>query len=173
MHGAASAQPARESPQRSVTLNSKPQTGAAPHPRPSLRPNDRAHTGPPLNETLKLLAPLAPTLEKLDLSHNPDIGGTIAVEITMFTKLTSLRLYNMSLQGAEAPKHPGAQLIAHFSCVARRVLRESALALHCSRDQRVFSVLSQGTSRPRSRSARRCSRSIYRAMPSKVRAHIA
>ena len=81
-------------------------TDAAPHPRPSLRPNDRAHTGPPLNETLKLLAPLAPTLEKLDLSHNYGIGGTIAGDIAMYTKLTTLGLAGMSLQGAEAPAHP-------------------------------------------------------------------
>ena len=87
----------------------------SPHPRPSLRPNDRAHTGPPLNETLKLLAPLAPTLEKLDLSENEDIGGTITTDVTVFTKLTSLNLCNMSLQGAEAPKHPGAQLMRAFA----------------------------------------------------------
>ena len=70
-----------------------------------------------------------------------------------------------------AAKHPGVQTlrVLRGMCYTRARL----LSIHCSRDQRVFSVLSQGTSRPRSRSARRCSRSIYRAMPSKVRAHIA
>ena len=55
-------------------------------------------TGPPLPETLRLLAPLAPTLEVLDLLSNP-LGGTITEDITAFSKLTTLVLGGMGLDG--------------------------------------------------------------------------
>ena len=76
-----------------------------------------AHTGPPLSETLQLLAPLANTLEVLNLSANSGIGyceipGQL---LAPFTKLTSLGLAGMKLQGAEAPEHPGAQLMRAFA----------------------------------------------------------
>ena len=58
--------------------------------------------GPPLPETLRLLAPLAPKLEQLDLDGNK-IGGTITDEIAAFTKLTKLNLAGMGLDGA--PHH--------------------------------------------------------------------
>ena len=58
-----------------------------------------ACTGPPLPETLRLLAPLAPTLEKLNLSGNK-LGGTITDDIAAFTKLSELDLHNMGLEGA-------------------------------------------------------------------------
>ena len=45
-----------------------------------------------------MLAPLAPTLEKLDLGGNK-LGGTITDDIAAFTKLTELNLYNMGLEG--------------------------------------------------------------------------
>ena len=54
--------------------------------------------GPPLPETLRLLSPLAPTLEKLDLGYNK-LGGTITGDIMAFTKLTELWLTDMSLEG--------------------------------------------------------------------------
>ena len=66
--------------------------------------------GPPLPETLRLLAPLASTLDKLNLSDNK-LGGTITDDIAAFTKLAELRLYNMGLEGdcfcvcVEAGKH--------------------------------------------------------------------
>ena len=58
-----------------------------------------ARTGPPLPETLRMLAPLAPTLEVLDFSFNP-LGGTITTDIMTFTKLTKLMLVDMGLEGA-------------------------------------------------------------------------
>ena len=58
-----------------------------------------ARTGPPLPETLRLLAPLAPTLKKLGLGGNK-LGGTITDDIAAFTKLTELNLYDMGLEGA-------------------------------------------------------------------------
>ena len=57
-----------------------------------------ARAGPPLPEALRLLVPLAPTLEKLHLSGNK-LGGTISEDITVFTKLTELELYQMGLNG--------------------------------------------------------------------------
>ena len=54
--------------------------------------------GPPLPETLRLLSPLATTLEKLDLTCN-NIGGTITSDITAFTKLSELRLAARRLEG--------------------------------------------------------------------------
>ena len=56
-------------------------------------------TGPPLPETLRLLAPLASTLEKLNLGGN-ELGGTITDDIAAFTKLSELYLYEMGLEGA-------------------------------------------------------------------------
>ena len=46
--------------------------------------------GPPLPETLRLLAPLAPTLESLSLGGNK-LGGTITDDIAAFAQLTRLR----------------------------------------------------------------------------------
>ena len=63
-----------------------------------------ARAGPSLPETLRLLAPLASTLEQLDLSGNK-LGGTVTPDIAAFTKLTFtkltvLRLKRMRLEGA-------------------------------------------------------------------------
>ena len=54
-------------------------------------------TGPPLPETIKLLAPLA-NLEELNLSDN-DLGGTISADVAVFTKLKKLVLSGMGLDG--------------------------------------------------------------------------
>ena len=54
--------------------------------------------GPPLPETLRLLAPLASNLEILSLGGNK-LGGTITDDIAVFTKLTSLQLPGMGLEG--------------------------------------------------------------------------
>ena len=55
-------------------------------------------TGPLLDETLRMLKPLAPTLETLGLGGNK-LGGTITDDIAAFTKLTELRLFGMDLKG--------------------------------------------------------------------------
>ena len=55
-----------------------------------------ARAGPPLPETLQLLAPLAPTLEKLHLGGNK-LGGTITDDIAAFTGLTEPFLAALSL----------------------------------------------------------------------------
>ena len=55
--------------------------------------------GPPLPETLRLLAPLALTLEKLELGGNM-LGGTITDNIAALTKLIVLGLSDMGLDGA-------------------------------------------------------------------------
>ena len=55
-----------------------------------------ARTEPPLNEALRLLLPLAPRLQKLDLGGN-QLGGMITSEIAKFEKLTKLGLYSMNL----------------------------------------------------------------------------
>ena len=55
-------------------------------------------TGPSLDETLRMLKPLAPTLETLGLSGNK-LGGFITDDIAAFTMLTSLNLYGMDLKG--------------------------------------------------------------------------
>ena len=60
--------------------------------------------GPPLPETLRLLAPLASNLEILNLGGNK-LGGTITDDIATFTKLTQLTLDEMSLDG-ECPSAP-------------------------------------------------------------------
>ena len=54
-------------------------------------------TGPPLPETIKLLAPLS-NLEELNLSYN-DLGGTIMADVAVFTKLKKLVLVEMELDG--------------------------------------------------------------------------
>ena len=46
-----------------------------------------------------MLAPLAPTLEQLNLGGNP-LGGTITTDINAFTKLAYLGLGSMRLEGA-------------------------------------------------------------------------
>ena len=60
----------------------------------------KSRAGPPLPETLRLLAPLAPTLEKLRLGGGNKLGGTITGDIAAFTKLTELSLSDMDLKGA-------------------------------------------------------------------------
>merc|ERR1719231_68620 len=61
-----------------------------------------ALTGPPLPATLRLLAPLAPTLEVLRLDHN-ELGGAITDDIAAFTNLTALLLEEMGLEGTVSP----------------------------------------------------------------------
>ena len=58
---------------------------------------DCARTGS-LDETMRVLKPLAPTLMKLDLSSN-ELIGTITDDIAAFTKLTELCLEVMDLEG--------------------------------------------------------------------------
>ena len=55
-----------------------------------------------------MLLPLAPTLEKLDLSYNK-LGGTITDDIASFTKLTGLGLLRMGIKGtfAQHPRYTG------------------------------------------------------------------
>jgi len=53
--------------------------------------------GPPLPETLKLLAPLA-NLEELSLSGNK-LRGTITTDVVAFTNLKKLDLSFMGLDG--------------------------------------------------------------------------
>ena len=66
--------------------------------------------GPPLPETLRLLAPLASKLQSLSLGGNK-LGGTITDDIAVFTKLTELWLSEMGLEGecfcvcVEASRH--------------------------------------------------------------------
>ena len=48
---------------------------------------------------MQLLAPLASTLEQLELDGNM-LGGTVTPDIAMFTKLTELHLDGMDLEGA-------------------------------------------------------------------------
>ena len=52
-----------------------------------------------------MLAPLAPTLEKLNIAGNA-LGGTITAEIVVFTKLTELDLRYMNLKGAVCSSAP-------------------------------------------------------------------
>ena len=52
-----------------------------------------------------MLAPLAPTLEKLNLADNK-LGGTITADIVVFTKLTELGLAGMNLKGAVCSSTP-------------------------------------------------------------------
>ena len=54
-------------------------------------------TGPPLPETLKLLAPLA-NLEELSLGGNK-LGGAITTNVAAFKKLKKLDLHRMGLVG--------------------------------------------------------------------------
>ena len=53
--------------------------------------------GPPLPEALKLLAPLT-NLEELSLGGNK-LGGTITTDVSVYTKLKKLVLYDMGLDG--------------------------------------------------------------------------
>ena len=55
-------------------------------------------TGPTLDETLRMLLPLAPTLETLALNGNK-LGGTITDDIASFVKLNTLYLSDMGLKG--------------------------------------------------------------------------
>ena len=59
--------------------------------------NMRCCAGPPLPDTLKLLAPLA-NLEELSLSGN-ELGGAITADVVVLTKLKKLDLYLMGLDG--------------------------------------------------------------------------
>ena len=56
-------------------------------------------SGPPLPEVLELLAPLASSLEELDLSENK-LGGSLTPKIGVFAKLKVLKLSRMGLEGA-------------------------------------------------------------------------
>ena len=47
---------------------------------------------------MRLLVPLASTLEKLNLGGNK-LGGTVTPDIAAFTKLTDLQLNDMGLEG--------------------------------------------------------------------------
>jgi hypothetical protein len=55
-------------------------------------------TGPPLTDAVRLLAPLASTLQVLALDHNP-LGGALLSDIAAFTQLTELHLSEMRLEG--------------------------------------------------------------------------
>ena len=76
-----------------------------------------ARTGPSLPETLQLLAPLASTLEQLNLGGN-ELGGTVTPDIAMFTKLTELSLCFMGLEGASL----GLQAYRRRSELTSRIL---------------------------------------------------
>ena len=80
--------------------------------------------GPPLPETLRLLAPLASNLESLNLSDN-ELGGTITTNIAAFTKLTCLRLLGMGLEGASLgiPRYTAQKRIENpFAQASSRLL---------------------------------------------------
>ena len=61
-------------------------------------------TGPPLPETLKLLAPLA-NLEELNLGGNK-LGGVITANVAAFANLKMLVLYEMGLDGKPLSTRP-------------------------------------------------------------------
>ena len=54
---------------------------------------------PPLPEMLECLAPLASSLEELDLSANK-LGGSVTPKISLFDKLKVLKLDRTGLEGA-------------------------------------------------------------------------
>ena len=60
-------------------------------------------TAPPLDETFELLTPVASTLEVLCLGGNA-LGGTITSDIVAFTRLTTLLLFFMDVEGAPLPR---------------------------------------------------------------------
>ena len=60
-----------------------------------------ARTEPPLDETLRMLLPLAPTLETLALGDN-ELCGTITDDIASFAKLNTLYLARMGIKGTLA-----------------------------------------------------------------------
>ena len=66
--------------------------------------------GPPLPETLRLLEPLASNLEILSLGDNK-LGGTTTDDIAVFTKLTTLSIYAMGLEGVCSCITSAAQLL--------------------------------------------------------------
>ena len=55
------------------------------------------YTGPPFQETIKLLLPLK-KIEELNLNRNK-LGGTITPDVGVFTKLKKLHLYSVGLDG--------------------------------------------------------------------------
>ena len=59
-------------------------------------------TAPPLDETIELLTPVAPSLEVLCVGGNR-LGGTIPSDIELFTRLTTLVLFDMDV-GAPLPR---------------------------------------------------------------------
>ena len=69
-----------------------------------------ARTGPSLPETLRLLAPLASTLDHLNLSGNK-LGGMVTPDIIAFTKLTALGLNSMGLEGASLARYTAQKRI--------------------------------------------------------------
>ena len=58
--------------------------------------------GPPLPETLRLLAPLAPRLQQLNLGYN-NLGGTITNDFGVFKVLERLALEQTGLRGPPLP----------------------------------------------------------------------
>ena len=117
--------------------------------------------GPPLPETLRLLSPLAPTLEKLNLSSNK-LGGTMTGDIMVFTKLTELGLADMSLEGE-----------SRVGCAIRprrsKSRRKSKFAY--MNDNHLAHVLAQTLYRLNSASSRTCRNSGWAATCSQVQDH--
>ena len=105
-----------------------------------------ARAGPPLPETLLLLAPLAPTLEKLNLSYNK-LRGTITDDITAFSKLTELSLRDMGLEGAFVLPHINKR--EHFDmriAIAQGPYRSSCCAGSSSKGAPLSSQTTQASS---------------------------
>ena len=76
---------------------------------------------------MQLLAPLAPTLEKLDLGDNK-LGGTVTADIAAFTKLTELVLYNMGLEGASR----GLSTYTAQKRIKKQIATEAKFKLLCA-----------------------------------------
>ena len=102
-------------------------------------------TGPPLPETLRLLAPLAPKLELLFLGGNK-LGGTITDEIAAFTKLTKLSLALMGLDGAPHHTTSPRKPITTEANLMKRSTHALTTRLRTAAQPRI----AQATSRPRS-----------------------
>ena len=96
-------------------------------------------TGPPLDETIKLLAPLAATLVSLNLDNN-DLGGTITSDMAVFTNLTFLSLEFMELSGP--PLHDAIQLLAPLAASLEDLyLNDNHLAGNVASDIAMFTKL--------------------------------
>ena len=77
---------------------------------------------------MRLLAPSASTLEKLILGGNK-LGGTITTDIAAFTKLTTLALHNMGLEGKVTWPSPGIPCRIDFTDFMNFCAGELPLAL--------------------------------------------